>query len=163
MISPEGGVSIDEKSPLLQPSGYVHHEEPDALFGVEPARYLALLGYFLTNTCNAMIWISFSGIVKPVKEFYGITSSQVDNISSIYMIMYIATFWLSGLVLSKVGLGWGMVAASLLNAMAMVCRLMTLYATRSYALLLTGNVLGGICQVLILSAPPMLSNQWFGL
>ena len=145
-------------------------EEEEEAYGVEPARFVVLLGLCLINACNMLLWITYSAIVTPSETRYGFNASDINVLNITYMAVYSGAFWLSGVILPRTGLGWGLVLSGLFNLIVTVMRLVTTWVPSDsdssfphYEVILAGNLIGGLCQVVVLCAPPMCSNQWFAL
>lgn len=52
-------------------------------------RWLILAIFVLYSACNAMQWIQYSIIANVITKYYGVTNTEVNWTSMIYMVLYI--------------------------------------------------------------------------
>ena len=124
-------------------------------------RFSVVGAYWLIQGSNAAQWIVYSPIVRQVESYYNVGSTEVNLLSSMYMICYVIFVFFSAVVFDVVGLKRGVLLASLLNLLAAVIRLVSLYIYPSYGLLIVTQFVAAFAQILLLPSPPYIANQWF--
>lgn len=126
-------------------------------------RFLVLMIFSLLTASNAMQWITFSPVPTQSKSAFSLTTDQLNFLSSIFMIVFVATFFMSCSVFERWNLKTGILVGAVFNALGSAVRvlLVVLFPGEGYALTLTAQCLASLGQIFFLATPPLLASQWF--
>jgi len=108
-----------------------------------------------------MQWLTYSPIPTAIRQFYGISTTQLNMFSTIYMKVYIALSVVSCLGLERIGLRWCLLIGTGLNFLGSMLKLVIGFPTDSFAVLMFAQVLNALSQIFVLSVPPTLALIWF--
>lgn len=151
------------RSVIPTPTGIPHPSDPNS--GDKPHEYVAysqrwvVLSVFSLLSCmNHWIWITWSPMAPALAKFWAVPTSAVDNLSAVFMYVYIplsfpALFWLH-----RYKLRWGLIVGGCLNFLGTLVRY---WGVDSYAWVYCGTFLCAMCQTLTLAMPPLISTLWF--
>jgi len=129
-------------------------------YELDPKRWLVLASFSLLSTTSAWVWISWSPMVKEVAEYWDVTEASVNQLSGVYMYIYVlGSFFSIWLVVNVVGLAQGLWMAALLNLAGSVTRLAGMH---QYGCVYAGTVLCAMAQTFTLATPPLIAGNWFG-
>lgn len=122
-------------------------------------RHLVLFSFAMLTISNSWIWITWSPIAKDMELLWGVTSSEVDALSMVFMYLYIPLSFPSlYLVNNKIGMRNGLVLGAVLNTFGALLRWIRY---ESYSVVYIGTVLCSIAQTFTLAIPPLLSHAHF--
>lgn len=121
-------------------------------------RWVELAAYFFANTCNAMMWVTFSPISLLVSETYDVSLLMVELCSLVFMATYVPCVFPSNYLMDHYGLKTGLLTGIALTAVGAVVRIGAFY---SFYFALLGQGIASLAQPLLLNAPPKLSATWF--
>ena len=80
-------------STLLPPSERDEQLTDSITYKVYHARWHMLMIFCLLTFTNAFLWIGFAPIVELTEKYYNISSTWVNLLSAIFMIMYTSYIW----------------------------------------------------------------------
>lgn len=117
-------------------------------FQAEAARWHMLAIFCGLTFTNAYLWISFSPIAALAEGYYGVSTTSVNALSVVFMLVYAPGSLAAVYIVTRSGLGPSIHLAALLNAAGGWVRYASVFVSRgggwplaSYAVLLVGQVL----------------------
>lgn len=131
----------------------------DQKFVLYPRRWIVLASFFLLSMSNSWMWITWSPLAEKAARFWDVSIDAVDGLSAVYMYIYVPFSFVSlHLVVHRLGLRGGLLASSILNGIGAIVRCA---CVASYRWVYLGTVIAALAQTFTLSAPPLLSANWF--
>lgn len=125
-------------------------------------RRFFILAMFSILTCsNAIQWIMFAPVPDASKSAFGLDTSELNTLSSIYMIVFVVGFFLSCAVIERQSLKVSLLVGATLNLSGALIKLMVGVPYPRYAVVITAQFLLAVSQVFLLSAPPLVADEWF--
>ncbi|NWU69695.1 FLVC1 protein, partial [Pterocles burchelli] len=125
-------------------------------------RRLAVLGVFSSySLVNAFQWIQYSILSNVFAGFYGVSFTQIDWLSMIYMVAYVPLILPATWLLDARGLRLTALLGAGLNALGAWLKCASLAPDR-YPLTLTAQAVCAVAQVFILGLPSRIASVWFG-
>ncbi|NWX02091.1 FLVC1 protein, partial [Caloenas nicobarica] len=125
-------------------------------------RRLAVLAVFSCySLVNAFQWIQYSILSNVFAGFYGVSFTQVDWLSMVYMVAYVPLILPATWLLDARGLRLTALLGSGLNALGAWLKCGSLAPGR-YALTLAAQTVCAVAQVFILGLPSRIASVWFG-
>jgi len=143
---------------------------PVVTYETQRARFLMAGISCLLLFLNANMWISFAPVKSLVKILYGVSDLDVCELSLVYMVCFLPGAILSVWINDKFGLRANVVFGSLLLMVGGWIRFISishyhdeiaLTFSRSYPLLLTGQILLALAGPICLNSPAHVSVNWF--
>ena len=121
-------------------------------------RWVVLCAFSFLSFVNNWLWITWSPFTLPLAEYWGVPSAWVNDLSAVYMYVYIPlsfpALYLLNVCKLRTGLllggGWNVVGAG-----------MRYWGMSSYPWVYAGTVACAMCQTLTLAMPPLISTLWF--
>lgn len=123
-----------------------------------PYRWVIIALYFLVTVAIEIHWLSFASISEAAREYYGITTLQVDFFSVIYMLIFIVLSIPASLFLDRYGLRKGLVTGAVITAVFSVTKWLFAESYLAVAISQTGLA---IAQPFILNAVTKVGAAWF--
>ena len=134
--------------------------ESDISYTLYDQRYLILVSFSLLTFINGWMWIIWSPLTPdPLCEIWGVSSSSVDALSSLYMYPYMISSPLALFTLRHYGLRTGLIIGALLNFIGSLIRYSNV---TDYNIVFVGTLFASIAQGFILPIPPLIASDWFG-
>ncbi|KPA73620.1 putative MFS transporter [Leptomonas pyrrhocoris] len=127
----------------------------------DPWRFAVAPIFCLLSISNAMQWIAFSPIVDEVRAFFHMNATQVNFLSTTYVISYVVIVFLSCKMYEVTGIKIGVMIAASANALGALLKIIALYAWPNAVLLYISQAVCSITEVLTIATPPLISNRWF--
>ena len=123
-------------------------------------RWVVLLIYVFITASICMQWLTFAPIAREAKEFYGVTSLQIDLLSLVFLAIFVlvaipASYIIDTFGIRK-GIGFGAILLGIFGVLKGV------YA-KNYDMVLVCQIGLSVAQPFILNAVTRLSVQWFPL
>jgi MFS family permease len=132
----------------------------DGGFTLYPHRWSVLASVACLSMSSAWMWITWSPIAVLVADLWDVDEGAVDALSGVYMYIYVPCSFLSlYLVVTHLGLRWGLIIGAVFNLAGAVLR----YTGRNdYTTVYCGTLLAAVAQTFTLSTPPLIAGNWFG-
>ncbi|KAL8828384.1 MAG: hypothetical protein Q9191_002620 [Dirinaria sp. TL-2023a] len=149
-----------------QMNAVVEHEETPAaepvVYKVYKIRWFGLMQLVLLNIVVSWDWLSYSPVANTAATFFSTTPSVVNWLSTAFLFSFVAASPLTIYALYHGGPRLSFIAASLFILIGNWIR----YAgTRSspprFGVVMFGQILNGLAQPFVLSAPTRYSDLWF--
>jgi MFS family permease len=150
--SPTSSSSVDPST---------QREMPPLTKQLSKRRFLVLTIFSLLTCSNAIQWIMYAPVPEASKAAFSLNTSELNMLSSIYMIVFVAGFFLSCSVIERQSLRVSLLVGALLNLTGAVMKLTLAVAVPRYAVLLAAQTVLAVSQVFLLSAPPLVADEWF--
>ncbi|XP_050697471.1 feline leukemia virus subgroup C receptor-related protein 2-like isoform X1 [Eriocheir sinensis] len=129
---------------------------------VDPLRWVMLFLFVLYSMSNAFQWIQYSIIANVIVDYYdGVSTTQVDWLSMIYMVTYIPLIFPASWYLEKQGLRRAVLIGSFGTMVGSWVKVGSVSPDRFFVTF-AGQVITAVSQVFILGVPPRLAAVWFG-
>lgn len=106
------------------------------------------------------MWICFSTVRDLAASFFDCSESQIDMLSSVFLLLYLPFIPAAPYVTTKYQLRTCMLFATTLALLSGLVRFLSVFPS-SYAILFGGQCLASLSQVFSLSLPPHISSKWF--
>jgi MFS family permease len=117
--------------------------------------------FSMLTSSNAIQWIMYATIPDAAKAAFGLSTSELNMLSSVYMIVFIPGFLVSCSVVERMSLRVCLVAGCLLNVAGAALKLGLAVAMPHYAVLIAAQCVLAVAQIFLLSAPPLVADEWF--
>ncbi|OXB54328.1 hypothetical protein ASZ78_005021 [Callipepla squamata] len=125
-------------------------------------RRLAVLAVFSCySLVNAFQWIQYSILSNVFVRFYGVSFTEIDWLSMVYMVAYVPLILPATWLLDARGLRLTALLGSGLNALGAWLKCCSLAPGR-YALTMAAQAVCAVAQVFILGLPSRIASVWFG-
>ncbi|KAI9814610.1 MAG: Major facilitator super domain-containing protein 7 [Pycnora praestabilis] len=159
----------DESTVVGQSSGYAPdsgsergNEEQGIVYKVYKRRWFGLVQLVLLNTIESWDWLSFSAVSTTSAEFFNVSESAINWLSTAYLFVFCVatppTIW----VLNKSGPKQAIIISSIFLLAGNWIRYAGTRATSSqFGIVMFGQILIGIAQPFVLSTPTRYSDLWF--
>ncbi|KJE90576.1 hypothetical protein CAOG_01874 [Capsaspora owczarzaki ATCC 30864] len=147
----------------------IHQQNGVGAHKVYKRRWLMLTVVCLLNIVNAAQWIQYAPIADTVKRYYDVSSTWVNMLSQIFMILYIPFGFMASWALDTRGLRYACVLGAVLNAVGAFIKYMANFVEITpsadpnimFAVVMVGQFFAAAAQPFILGAPTMLAAVWF--
>uniref|UniRef100_A0A8C4U602 Choline/ethanolamine transporter FLVCR1 n=1 Tax=Falco tinnunculus TaxID=100819 RepID=A0A8C4U602_FALTI len=125
-------------------------------------RRLAVLAVFSCySLVNAFQWIQYSILSNVFAGFYGVSFTQIDWLSMVYMVAYVPLILPATWLLDARGLRLTALLGAGLNGLGAWLKCASLAPGR-YPLTLAAQAVCAVAQVFILGLPSRIASVWFG-
>lgn len=125
-------------------------------------RRLAVLGVFSCySLVNAFQWIQYSILSNVFAHFYGVSFTQIDWLSMVYMVAYVPLILPATWLLDARGLRLTALLGAGLNGLGAWLKCASLAPDR-YAVTMVAQAVCAVAQVFILGLPSRVASVWFG-
>lgn len=127
----------------------------------DPWRWV-VLGLFCLYSCsNAIQWITYSSIATATRDFFHLTTNQLNMLSSVYMIVFVVGAYFTCTTFERWGVRLGVLIGCGLNALGSILKVAPGLQVPCYTTLIVPQALNSIAQLFVLSTPPLLAAQYF--
>lgn len=127
----------------------------------DPQRWAVLLIFCVYSASNAIQWITYAPIATAVKEFFHLTTNQLNWLSSVYMIVFAVGAYLTCTTFERWGVRRGVLVGCSLNALGSILKLAPGIQVPQYTVLIVSQTLNSVAQLFVLSTPPLIAAQYF--
>lgn len=125
-------------------------------------RRLAVLAVFSCySLVNAFQWIQYSILSNVFASFYGVSFTQIDWLSIVYMLAYVPLILPATWLLDTRGLRLTALLGAGLNGLGAWLKCASLAPDR-YPITLAAQTVCAVAQVFILGLPSHIASVWFG-
>eukprot|EP00475_Leptophrys_vorax_P029187 TRINITY_DN4264_c0_g1_i2.p1 TRINITY_DN4264_c0_g1~~TRINITY_DN4264_c0_g1_i2.p1 ORF type:complete len:307 (-),score=58.45 TRINITY_DN4264_c0_g1_i2:767-1687(-) len=170
LVGTHGSTFVDPAEDIKSDGGPVanisiidndHTVDPhDILTAVSPKRWAVLFIYLTLAASNQWLWITFSTITDLTEEKFGVASSAVDWLSTVYFIVYIPFVFLGPLMVTSYSLRTAVVISSCFNCAGAIVRYIACLSD-SYAVLMLGQIIAAFAQPFFYPLSTQLASEWF--
>ncbi|KPI84958.1 hypothetical protein ABL78_6001 [Leptomonas seymouri] len=127
----------------------------------DPWRWV-VLGLFCLYSCsNAIQWITYSSIATATRAFFNLTTNELNMLSSVYMIVFVAGAYFTCTTFERWGVRLGVLIGCFLNALGSILKVAPGLQKPSYTTLIIPQTLNSVAQLFVLSTPPLIAAQYF--
>lgn len=146
--------------------GTANGDSDSAAFREYPSRWAALAIFGLGSMGNAMVWIAFAPIASITADYYGVSTTAVNMLSVVYLILFVPGTYLGSLLYARIGLRQTLLWANALCLVGTALRYGSAHDDGSpsragYPLLLVGQALAGLVQPVYVNAASKIASVWF--
>ncbi|CCW67217.1 unnamed protein product [Phytomonas sp. Hart1] len=127
----------------------------------DPSRWVVLALFCLFSASNAIQWITYAPIAITVKEFFRLSTNEVNLLSTVYMIIFVVGVYFSTTTFEKWGVRQGLIVGSFLNALGSILKVVYGMQYPGFAPLIISQTINSIAQLFVLSTPPVIAAQYF--
>ena len=125
-------------------------------------RRLVVLGLFCIFTASSAIqWITFSPIESEARNFFGITTNQLNMLSSIFMITFVVLGPAASTSFETLGVRRSLIIGTFFNALGAAMKVFIASFFPSFATIMAAQFVASIGQLALLSTPPLIASMWF--
>lgn len=124
-------------------------------------RWVVLVLFCFYSASNAIQWITYAPIASTVKEYFDLTTNQLNMLSSVYMIVFAAGAYFTCTTFERWGVRRGVLVGCCLNAVGSILKVSPGLQVRNYTVLITSQTLNSLSQLFVLSTPPLIAAQYF--
>lgn len=124
-------------------------------------RFAVLAVFSLSSLVNAFQWIHYSIIAHVFTRYYGVSNSQVDWLSIVYMVAYVPLIFPATWLLDRRGLRLTAMLGAGLNCAGAWLKCASVNPER-FGVTVTAQVVCAVAQVFILGLPSRVASVWFG-
>jgi MFS family permease len=151
----------EERQPLLSnPDGSAAGQQLSA----SELRWWALVVFSTMSAVQNAIWISFSVVVDPACDFFGVGTGSINFLASLGPLVLIPVAFITGPMSRSMGLRAVVVLGCGLTALGAVLRVPAIFFhNHRYAWAVLGHAINAAAGPVIMSCPPLLSSTWFPL
>ncbi|RNE95937.1 putative MFS transporter [Trypanosoma rangeli] len=123
--------------------------------------WVALALFCLFSSSNAIQWITFAPIATPTREFFHLSTEQLNYLSSVYMIVFAGGVILACSTFERWGVRRGLLIGSGLNALGSVLKFAPGLFCPSFTALIVPQTINAFAQLFVLSVPPLIAAHYF--
>ncbi|KAG5508275.1 hypothetical protein JKF63_05531 [Porcisia hertigi] len=134
--------------------------EADLVFKTTPFRFIVLGLFAAFGFINQIQYVGFTTIIRETESFFGVNAFKVNVLSLLVPMVYVIGVIPGCYLYNKVGLRYGLIIGTGLNATASVIKFIAVWAPK-YPLLAIAQVLVAGGQILFLSLPTLVAGIWF--
>lgn len=128
------------------------------------SRFTALGIFSIASFLSAVMWICLAPVATIAEDGFGVDNNGLNSISLVFMILYLPASILAMWLMEGYGLRTTLLVGIALDALGCGAKWAGVAATtgqQAYAVVLFGQILGGMGQPLILNVPARVSMDWF--
>jgi MFS family permease len=133
---------------------------PPMEIGVSPKRWAILFLFFWFGLCNQVQYTAFATIVTETKQYFDTSSLGVNILAAMFPLVYAIGVFPGCHLYENLGLRGGMCIGTGFNAVGAGLKFIACFWPH-YWMLVVGQFLNAIGQVLFLSLPPLVASTWF--
>ncbi|CCW59809.1 unnamed protein product [Phytomonas sp. EM1] len=127
----------------------------------DPSRWVVLTLFCLFSASNAIQWITYAPIAIAAKEFFGLTTSELNMLSTVYMIVFVVGAYFSSTTFEKWGVRQGLILGCFLNALGSILKVVYGMQRPGFTPLIISQTFNSVAQLFVLSTPPLIASQYF--
>ncbi|KAG7508752.1 feline leukemia virus subgroup C receptor-related protein 1 [Solea senegalensis] len=124
-------------------------------------RFAVLAVFSLYSLVNAFQWIHYSIIANVFTSYYGVSNSEVDWLSIVYMVAYVPLIFPATWLLDRRGLRLTALLGAGLNCAGAWLKCASVRPDL-FGVTMAAQVVCSVAQVFILGLPSRLASVWFG-
>lgn len=140
------------EAPVLLPSGMDYSDKN---------RWLVLILFSIFSFTNAVQWVTYAPIANDVKDFFGLSTYQLNMLSMVYMIVFVVGAFFTCTTFERWGVRKGVLIGSGLNALGSLLKFAPGLQHPGYTLLIVPQTINSFAQLFVLSTPPLIAAQYF--
>lgn len=123
--------------------------------------WTALIIFSFFSCFNAIQWVTFASIEHSVKGFFHTTTTELNMLSTVFMIIYVVGAIMTCTTFESWGVRRCVLIGSFLNAFGSVLKVAPGLQFPSYLTMIIPQSINGVAQLFVLSTPPLLAAQYF--
>ena len=123
-------------------------------------RFFGLAQLVLLNVIVSWDWLTFSAVSSTSSEYFGVTESAINWLSTGFLFAFVVASPVVVYTLNKGGPKTSIITSSILILVGNWIRYAGTRA-KQFGVVMTGQIIIGIAQPFVLSAPTRYSNLWF--
>eukprot|EP00796_Vickermania_ingenoplastis_P012950 gene12950-8806_t len=127
----------------------------------DPNRWGVLILFSVYSCSNAIQWVTFASVATSVKEFFDLTTYELNMLSMVYMIVFVVGAFFTCTTFERWGVRKGVLIGSGLNALGSVLKFAPGLQYPSYLTMIIPQTLNSLAQLFVLSTPPLIAAQYF--
>jgi len=147
-----------EESESAGPAEDTRHAPP---WGADPKRWRMLGLYALGCMANQAMWIGFAPIEEDVKTSFGCSSTWVNLLSLVFMIVYLPANFPASYAMDVLGCRHALIMGGSLQMLGALLRCVQPVSPNSAYLVMAGQTLAAIGQPFFTDMPPKIAVDWF--
>lgn len=126
-------------------------------------RLIVLFSFCMINIANALVWITFAAISSLTRQFYQISTDEVNALSVCYLALYLPGSIAAVYVFLKYSLRVGILNGAGITMIGGWIRYISVHCSTSnaFGVLLFGQILAGFAQPFITNSPAKVSARFF--
>lgn len=127
----------------------------------DPWRWVVLIIFSLYSASNAIQWVTFAPIATSAREYFNMTTAELNWLSTVYMIVFVIGAYFTCTTFEGWGVRWGVLIGCFLNTLGSVLKVAPGLLVPSYTTMIIPQSLNAISQLFVLSTPPLIAAQYF--
>lgn len=127
----------------------------------DPRRWVVLGLFCAYSSSNAIQWLTYAPIATAAKEYFNLTTNQLNMLSSVYMIVFAAGAYFTCTTFERWGVRRGVLIGCSLNALGSILKVAPALLYPSYTTAMVSQTINSLAQLFVLSTPPLLAAQYF--
>lgn len=127
----------------------------------DPNRWIVLVLFSVFSCSNAIQWVTFASVASSVKDFFKLTTYELNMLSMVYMIVFVVGAFFTCTTFERWGVRKGVLIGSGLNALGAVLKFAPGLQYPCYASMIVPQTLNSFAQLFVLSTPPLIAAQYF--
>ncbi|KAI9761497.1 MAG: ubiquinol--cytochrome-c reductase subunit 6 [Chaenotheca gracillima] len=153
----------ESEMPLeMRPSPSSGTSEPMVVYRVYKRRWFGLIQLVLLNVIVSWDWLSFSAVSTTSAQYFNVSESAINWLSTSFLFSFCVIAPLVIYTLNRGGPKHAIIAASVLILLGNWIRFAGTRATGGhFGVVMFGQILVGLAQPFVLSAPTRYSDLWF--
>jgi MFS family permease len=125
-------------------------------------RWVALTQLCLINFGNSSQWIVFSIVIDQAKDFYSMSSFDVNLMAIIYEVVFCILTPVVMFLFDRYGARAGLRWASVLNAIGVALRFVAALWAPNFTWAFISQLMLSAAMAFVFPAPPVIAARWFG-
>jgi FLVCR family MFS transporter 7 len=142
------------------PNGQPEGETEETKYKVYKRRFFGFFQLTLLNIIVSWDWLSWSAVSTTASEHYGVSTAAISWLSSSYLFAFVVVCPLTMYVLHRGGPRPAIIIAAVFILLGNWVRYGGTKAN-NFAAVMFGQILTGVAQPFVLSAPTRYSDLWF--
>jgi len=130
-------------------------------WSADPARWRMLLLFMFGCMANQAMWIGFAPIEVDVMKDYGVSSTYVNFLSLVFMIVYLPANFPASYAMDVLGCRWALLVGGCLQTFGAVLRCLPADPVTARYLVMAGQALAAVGQPFFTDMPPKIAADWF--
>lgn len=127
----------------------------------DPRRWLVLILFCFFSSSNSIQWITYGSIATVAKDFFRLSTNELNMLSTIYMIVFDVGALFACTFFERWGVRFGVIIGGSLNCLGALLKMAPGIKVRRYAPIIVAQVLNSFAQLFVLSTPPLIAAQYF--
>lgn len=127
----------------------------------DPNRWIVLILFSIYSFSNAIQWVTFASVASSVKEFFSLSTYELNMLSMIYMLIFVIGAFFTCTTFERWGVRKGVLIGAGLNALGSVLKFAPALQYPSYTTLIIPQTINSFAQLFVLSTPPLIAAQYF--